>query len=1043
MYPVYLPSALESIKSRGSMAAKPGSLGALHQQRVITLAQYWTPDWLSRYIWALVSPAFSEEGRYSVLDNSIGSARLFKYADPKKVNIFGFDVDNELIGNVVKELDQSEHAYKFDIVTASMDNVELDRFSAAFINPPFSIPLSSPFMRPYTGITHYGRLGPNTSALSHEYALAQALAHCDIVAAIVPHTTKDVFLKDPVMQSRLRAVFSLPTYAFKDENVSSVNTELLVFGLPLKGVKAAVPESIRVKTGTIDENSVPPTLFQFFCKSVLELGGNVRHPIQVNGLEVSNPVIVTPVSSDKRVILKRSGRRIKLHFFDGATEARVLNALMVSRVQSTRFHKYPKSTRYSGQFRLSLDALSMQDDPATALTSVCDIIRKAGGQVEVSQQLEAGLKAILLENRKMSVPFGRSVYRRGSKTFTAKSKRMGLINKSQFGAVIAKNEQVCVSRLDDGFSIQTSRGEFCCQQEAFFNLFEPDSDAGQQGFWEEIYPPIAHTFPTEIEKLKTKALSLGLNNVLTWDFQLEDLLELAFRPKGGIAAWQMALGKSRLAIALSLLLNGTSLIVLKSRLVLEMVDELKKLGITDFQVIKTIDDISRLKKVNIISYERLRRPLHNRFPKLTLAKLLRKKVRNVLCDEGGLLANFQSQQTRSLWQLGAKRNYVLDGTVMPNYPREMLPIVSLTAGQERAYQPFSMFDGFMEKRLFISAIEQPTGREEFNRRYVTIDWSTNELNETGVGAKREIPKIKPAYLGDYRQWLAPLVKRRLQQEPAVSRYVSFPVPEINEPIEVEWELAHLQLYIRTLEEFATWFRAYAKTQSDDGKALNLTLILARIEACFKVANTPSQVSGFATGFSHLTTKEIACISLVKTRIDLGQRPIVFARNPLVLHRLSAELTRQNITNLVFTGEETIAKRINKLDTRIRQGNDQVLLASLGVTQDGLNIPQVNAAIFYNRSFKPREEQQGLYRMIRPQQTAKRITCDFLHLGGSIDSYMAQLNLWKSKVSDAALDYGEQPEDDEDFIDFNAFIYRFIESLPALKTQLESLRKLAA
>ena len=522
---------------------------------------------------------------------------------------------------------------------------------------------------------------------------------------------------------------------------------------------------------------------------------------------------------------------------------------------------------------------------------------------------------------------------------------------------------------------------------------------------------------------------------------MEDLCELAFKPKGGICGWQMALGKSRLAISLALLLKGKSLVVLKSRLVAEMVNELNALGITDYQVIKSKADTERLGKINIASYERLKRPIHPRYPKLTLAKYLRKKVANVLCDEGGLLANHHSQQTRAIWQLGARSKYILDGTPCPNYPREMLNLAAWAVGEERAYQPYSMSGCFIEKRLFNGAESQPTGRDEFNRRYVTVKWATNEFLDSGVGAKREVPEIKPAFLQDYRNWVGPMIKRRVQQEPAVSKHVKFPVPELREPVRIDWNTGHLMLYVKTVEEFSSWYKRYAKERGQEGKGLNLTMILARLEACFKATNAPSAVSGYGTAFRGLTTKETACLDLIESQVKEGLRPIVFARNPVVLHRLSAELNYRDITNLVFTGEETIDKRIVKLNARIREGNDQVMLASLGVTQDGLNLPQLNSVIFYNRSYSSRTEYQSIYRLIRPQQKSQ-VSVNFLHMKGSIDEYMAQLISWKTLASEAGLDYGEQDKDLE-FTHFDAFIHRFINSLPELKEKLESMKKLAA
>jgi hypothetical protein len=162
----------------------------------------------------------------------------------------------------------------------------------------------------------------------------------------------------------------------------------------------------------------------------------------------------------------------------------------------------------------------------------------------------------------------------------------------------------------------------------------------------------------------------------------------------------------------------------------------------------------------------------------------------------------------------------------------------------------------------------------------------------------------------------------------------------------------------------------------------------------------------------------------------------------VLHRLSSELDKAGITNLVFTGEETINKRTDKLNARIREGNDQVMLASLGVTQDGLNLPQLNSFIFYNRSYKVRAEQQAIYRLIRPQQTCE-VSGSFFHLKGSIDDYMGQLIEWKALASEAGMDYGEQNGDNEEFVHFDAFVYRFVNSVPDLKERLDAMRKRAA
>ena len=113
-----------------------------------------------------------------------------------------------------------------------------------------------------------------------------------------------------------------------------------------------------------------------------------------------------------------------------------------------------------------------------------------------------------------------------------------------------------------------------------------------------------------------------------------------------------------------------------------------------------------------------------------------------------------------------------------------------------------------------------------------------------------------------------------------------------------------------------------------------------------------------------------------------------------------------------------------------------MLASLGVTQDGLNLPQLDTFVFFNRSYKAREEFQAMYRLLRPGQR-QQVEGYFLHLKGSIDQYMAQLVDWKARVAEAGVDYGDQ-QPDQPFAHFDVFLRRFLDSLPNIRDHLSSL-----
>ncbi len=1019
--------SLDALQSRGSNAKKAGSLGALHAKRQETLSQFFTPAWVAAFAWASIKGYFREDTHHSLLDNSIGAASMFRHVPPEQFSINGFDIDQELVSEVSDLLDRA--GYDVNIISASLDAVELGSFTAGMINPPFSIQLDSPFLSPYPGVTHYGKKGPNTSALSHEYALAQALNHCEVVAALVPSTTTQKLGEMGNFLARLTAIYNLPTNTFCDENVEHVSTDLLIFG------PAERADSLPIIVESIDAETQARPLFSpadFHTKGLPFI-----RPI---GMDDSEPVVTLAVTGDTRVLLEPNNREIALTFYDGATEARVYNALYQRRLYSHHLHRYPRHTKYSGQFILHMDVLIMQGDSSRALSELVARITMAGGNPVVTPQLLNRLVELHDEYRRMSVPYGRWAYRQGTPSFNATAVKTAIVNSDQFGAAVAMGEEVRASRTPQGFEIMCKRGTFTVLHDKFFDIFTPEQEALHAGYWEEVHAPIRASFPEEIAELEARARELGLDKWLTWDFQLEDLLELAFKPLGGICGWQMGLGKTRLALALAMLKPGPALIVAKSRLVDELEREIKELGVDPdiFCIIRQIVSPSELRKINVISYERLRSSISNKND--NMATRLAGHISTVIADEGGLLANTHSQQTEAVWSLGTQSNYIFDGTPCPNYPREMLPLAAWVAGEGRGYQPFSLNGPHIYSELFESAEFQQTGRGAFIDRFVEFDWATNEFLDSGKGAKREIPRIRQNGIGEYRDWISPFIKRRVQQEPAVQRHVSFPVPHLHEPISVGWDLDHLLLYIAAVEEFATWYRNYAKEHILSAKRLNLTMILARLEACFKAANVPSSVSGFANPMTRLTTKELACVDLVKNEIAKNRRPIVFARNPRVLHRLSAVLNESGISNLVFTGQETIDSRIKKLNSQIRSGNTQVLLASIGVTQDGLNLPELNTFIFYNRSYKSREEFQAIYRMIRPKQT-KNVYGYFLHMAGSIDEYMSQLIEWKALASEAGLDFGEQPED-KPFAHFDSFIYRFLESLPELKALVKTLRRAA-
>ena len=140
----------------------------------------------------------------------------------------------------------------------------------------------------------------------------------------------------------------------------------------------------------------------------------------------------------------------------------------------------------------------------------------------------------------------------------------------------------------------------------------------------------------------------------------------AVKPTGCVVARVAGCGKSRLALAL-ILVSGVKhgLIVVESRLIEEMLKEVGQLPISAEQVkvIESAADLNDLRQINLISYERLRMPVDKAASaRVTYAHRLRRRIGLLVADEGERLANPTSDQSRALWELSARRRFVLKGS---------------------------------------------------------------------------------------------------------------------------------------------------------------------------------------------------------------------------------------------------------------------------------------------------------------------------------------------------------------------------------------------
>lgn len=1025
---------LRAVVSLGSQTGRPGSLANLAEARRVHLGQFFTPDAVASFVWRLVEPAINRalainNERVWLFDNSVGSGRLLQFADPAKHALAGLDTHEPAVSALIQAAEAS--GFHCELAVAGMEAARPQGYNVGLINPPFSLHLEAPTLEPYP-CTTWGRYGPHTSALSHAYALAQALDACQIVAAILPAGFAAEVACDPGATlgedgARLRAHIELPAGSFREEG-TEVGTALLVFD------SCAPGGCDTYKASSLEEEI--PDLGLYICNKYRSKRLNVI------GIDDEGPVINRPVTGDNTVRVTHNGRKIGLRFACGLIEAKVMNAVMRDRIEAYQdrdnHHRYPKGVRYTGQAVLDVETHLAQDDPLASFNAFLDCIRDAGGTPQVDAGLMGYLKKRTRAVQREKTPFRHVVWTDvGSGGFEATAKNTHVADPKVWGSpVIVAGERIHFTPTHNKryrYTIDNQSYELPLEEVRRRFNFTASPESG----WQVIHEGLCHAFPDLAHALRARARLLGMDQWL-WPYQGEDAVETLLKPKGAVDAWEMGLGKARLAVAL-ILLSGVKhgLIATDSYLVPEMVGEMQKLPIDNacWQVVDRADKLQNLRTINVISYNRLRMAISPACPNKTYAKYLRRKIGLLVADEADIVAN-DTDQTKALWQLSARRRFCLTGTPIGNYPRNTLPLMQFAVGDGTAAQPYGRRRAYLTPQIRISLAWASRGIDSFRDRFTTFEWVTNQFAEDmSKGAKREIPKI--ANLQEYRSVISPHIKRRLAKEPEVAPFV-----KIKDPVEIiteaAWDIEHLGFYLKTADEFAEWYR---KAHKDKGNQINLVTILARIGAVRMAANYPQHGIKGIGSYHALTSKQRLAVERLESLTGEGHKSVLFAQNPGLLDILENELLARGIECVVFHGNIPIKQRTGNLNARFRYGPAPVLLATYGVAKRGLNLYQADRVLLYDRDWSAKTEDQSIRRLCRPQQT-QDVVAERLHLPGSIDIYQGQMVAFKRDAANSGLDWASPEMDDVDFLHIDTLLGRFCEDLAKLhQVPQHELRKM--
>jgi hypothetical protein len=1054
---------LHTITARGEDVVNVGGLAGLAAARRAHAGQFFTPPAVVDLVWRLLGAATAPRAvswghrRCRIIDTAAGSGRLLWPADPERHELWAIECDPECVG----PLAEAHAAARFvgAVHHGRMEECRIDGFDLAILNPPFSLHWDGPTIEPLA-VNAAGRYGAHSSAISHWYALAQAHAAAAVVAAIVPAAVADALQTSTEpghadLRAALRAVVYLPPTAFRAAG-AEVETAIVV----LADAGSVIDPTPRVtRCRTLDPMGIIPLDWMHVPAS-----RNARAEIADAGLQVSQPAITQPVTGDWRVRIAHTGRRIVLGFHCGAAEAIVRNDLLVRLLQRPERPQTPRprGVRYDGQGVLDLEVHLAQPDPAASVAALADRIRRLGMTVEVDNGLLRHLDRRARRYAREAIPVRRTIWRPeggdpsawllGQSTARAEA----ITALSVGGATLAAGTQVTLTRGEDPgqaeprWHLATAGGTASLPHRLVLRAFRlPDAPTGG---WQLAHPGLRVHAPVAWQAAKRDADRCGLTRFLTRSYQYEDCIELHARQRG-ICGWHMGLGKARLAIALALLGGRRNLVVVEARLIAEMRREIAAVGLPDdqWQEITCPAHTRRLRRINLVSYSRLKMPLGGygattdpadatkpagerrvliRESRDTIASRLRHRIHTLVADEAHGLKNGTSDQSRACLRISPRRAFDLSGTPIANYPRDILPLLRHVGGDGTVSQPYGQHYARLQPWHVRSMDRAERGNEAFASMFCTVEWVTNEwLDDPQNGAKREIPKIKD--IPAFRSLVAPAVVRRVPQEPEVAAYMRIPTPEFITTT-VAWHDDHLDHYIDVAERFAQWHAEYLKKQ---GKLKpNLAVLLAKIGAVVAANNNPQDHRGdspfrYRGGW---TAKQSATLDRCEELAAAGHKTIVFMHAPGMVELLAAELRRRGLANVRMHGGIPIAQRIAALDADFRQGDAPVLLATYGVCQQGLNIHQADRVILYDRDWTAAAEFQAVARVLRPQQI-RPVIVERFHHAGSIDVYQDQMVDYKGTAMAAGLDYGEDNGDGE-FLHYETILSRFVDSIGGLRTR---------
>jgi hypothetical protein len=1029
---------LKEYRTRGMALALKGDRGIIdsHARREGNFGQFFTPQSVTKIMAQAVGicnhPAWGDKWEEPTNEGSIvdlsgcGNGRMFEFA-PKSWHKSGIEID-PLAARAARLIYPEAEIIEADLISLNPPPIpkyysNWERpYTVAMINPPFSIQLRSQARLDLID-AKWGIWGQATSIASHWAALEMAIRMAYTVVAVLPTTALEGENEKAFNKIREKTNYvmrlDLPTNTFKSEGTEWPCSVIILTSDHISR-KTYEPETWEEAESCIAgwvENNIKeyqsyrashrvPAMFAFnrqhcgkpelssFIKTTTEITKSRKMP---QGNETDLPTIRMCVSGrSNKIILKPN------------------NAYAMMALEVTRLYEgWISSPGFKPQSRLNW---------------ACDLTRNAGSATAKINEVAHALTKYV----DLNVTIDEQLM-----NYAAKADRKTTIELTPHSQWIKKGDEWEKRDVDDiDIEDHPAKDAIASRHGTNTKLANMLKEGLTIKKWDRrIQKHVEHTYPP----------------LTLYDFTVNDIVRTLGR-KSVIYSAKQGLGKTRYSVG-TLLASGATrgLWILESRLVEEFKRELSKIGMLQhFKLIEKKKDLKDLRLINVITYSRLWKSVSHRSkdedkpwgPAGSFAAILAKRRMTIIIDEAHKIKSATSKQAiaaRYLCQK-AKRVILMTGTAIQSYPRNILGLIAAGWGDGSSMNPY----GYRRPVEGLYSPEGPgrdrealiKGVTNFVDKFCDVMWYTPQFAQTAsTGQKsREIPRLRNPPL--WNSFVHPKIIRRVPAEPEV-RASGFKTPEAKPIyIPVDPKKDHFAYYHLVLAKFAEiWEELLNKNET----VSNIAHILPMLNALRFASTAPfvkhewnALYPTLKEGYHEPTALIEKALTLINGWVENGDKVVVGAHTPAALKYLADMLSEINKyipdaepINPQLALDSNIASRNKAINAARDTDLFPVLLISVGMGKEGLNLPEFSRLLTLDLGWVPGDLDQFRHRILRPGQSSD-VEIVHLYHQGMIDSYMRQLNEAKMDGISQAIDGQISTFDYDEWADYKTFTLRMLE-----------------